>query len=250
MSEKTTNLFEGMDLPEEKVSQLTEAFDKAVLAKSVELMEDHVETKVNEAKVVLEEEFAEKVEVLEDTLDGYMTSVVEEFISENAPSYEAQIQDEKAKKLLEMFDAMLTIGGVTLTDINESRSERDIREDENSLENRLAKVDSRLSEKEAELHESRKEANKYLKAGVIAETKSDLTLVEGEKFEKLAEMVTFSRDEKYVNALDTIKDSIVESRGDDFNITEERIVESKLPQGAYKSEVVDVKAATDFSAYL
>ena len=119
-------LFESLDINDDKKTQLTEAYDKAVLAKSIELMEEHVEEKVNEAKVVLEEEFAEKVEVLEDTLDGYMTSVVEEFVAENAPSYEAQITDEKSKKLLEMFDAMLTVAGVTLSDINEARSDRDI----------------------------------------------------------------------------------------------------------------------------
>jgi len=245
-------LFESLDLNDEKQIQLTEAYDKAVLAKSIELMEEHVEEKVNEAKVVLEEEFAEKVEVLEDTLDGYMTSVVEEFVAENAPSYEAQITDEKSKKLLEMFDAMLTVAGVTLTDINEARSDRDIREDENSLENRLAKVDARLSEKESELHEARKEADKYLKAGVSAETKIGLTLVECEKFERLSEMVTFARDNSYVNALDTIKDSIVEARADDFSVTDtpSALSESNLPAGAYKSSAVSVKAATDYSKYL
>jgi len=242
-------LFESLDINDDKKTQLTEAFDKAVLAKSVELMEDHVETKVNEAKVVLEEEFAEKVEVLEDTLDGYMTSVVEEFVAENAASYEAQISDEKAKKLLEMFDSMAKVVGVTMLDINESRSERDIREDENSLENKVSKLDKRLSEKEGELHESRKEADKYLKSGVIAETKLGLTMIEGEKFEKLAEMVTFSRDEKYITALDTVKDSIVESRADDFSVSD-TLAESTLPTDSFKSGKVDVAAATDFSKYI
>lgn len=246
---ETNELFESLDLKDEMKVQLSEAFDKAVLTKSVELMDEHVATKVEEAKVVLEEEYTEKVEDLEDTLDGYMTSVVEEFVAENAPSYETQIDDEKTKKLLEMFDAMLTVAGVTMSDINESRSERDINEDANSLENQIERLDKRLSEKEGDLAKSRREADKFLKAGVIAETKEGLTMVEGDKFEKLAEMVTFSRDETYTTALDTIKESIVDSRDDSFNeSTSTGII--KLPSDSFKSKDVDVKAATDFSKYV
>ncbi len=245
-------LFESLDINDEMKANLSEAFDKAVLAKSVEMMDEHVETKVNEAKEVLEEEYAEKVENLEDTLDGYMTSVVEEFVTENAASYEAQIQDEKSKKLLEMFDAMLTVAGVTMTDINESKSDRDIAEDYNSLENQIERLDKRLSEKEGDLAKSRREANKFLQAGIIAETKEGLTLVEGEKFEKLAEMVSFERSEKYAGHLDALKESIIDSRDDSFN--ESVITEStpsiKLPGEAFKSSKVDVKAATDFSQYV
>ena len=65
-------------------------------------------------------------------------------------------------------------------------------------------------------------------------------------------MVTFNRDASYVNALDTIKDSIVESRADDFSVTDtpSALSESNLPAGAYKSSAVSVKAATDYSKYL
>lgn len=244
-------LFEGLEITDEMKSQLSEAFDKAVLTKSVEMMDEHVEEKVNEAREVLEEEYAEKVEALEDTLDGYMTSVVEEFVAANESSYTAEIQDEKAKQLLEMFDSMLVVAGVTLTDIKESRSERDIAEDANSLENQFARVTEKLAEKEEALAESRREANKFLKGGIIAEMKENLTLVEGEKFEKLAEMINFSRTKAYTDSLDTIKESIIEARDDSFNesvaVAEKAV---NLPSGAFKSEKVDAKAATDFSAYV
>ena len=241
-------LFESLDINEDMKANLSEAFDKAVLAKSVELMDEHVETKVEEAKTLIEAEFNEKVEALEDTLDGYLTSVVEEFVETQASSYEAEILDEKAKKLLEMFDSMLTVAGVAMTDINEARSERDIAEDANSLESQVERLDSRLSEKEADLHEARKEADKYLKAGFIAETKIGLTMVEADKFEKLAEMVTFARSPKYAEALDTIKESILDSREESFN--ESTVVGSELPSKAFKPQEVDVDSAMDFSKYV
>lgn len=239
-------LFESLDINDEMKTQLSEAFDKAVMVKSVELMDEHVASKVAEAKELLEEEYAEKVENLEDTLDGYMTSVVEEFIATNTPVYEAEIKDEKATKLLEMFDKMMIIAGIEMSDIQEARSERDIKEDANSLENQIARLDARLSEKENDLAEARKEANKFLKDGIIAEVSKDLSIVEADKFEKLAGMVTFSRDKKYIDALDTIKASIVESRveGSSFNES------VKLPEGSFKSKAVDAKAAVDYSRYV
>lgn len=245
-------LFESLDINDEMKANLSEAFDKAVLAKSVEMMESHVEEKVNEAREVLEEEYAEKVEDLENTLDGYMTSVVEEFVAQNEQTFEAEIQDEKAKKLLEMFDAMLTVAGVKLTDINEARSERDIREDEHSIENQLARTAEKLAEKESALAEARRESNKYLKAGIIAEVKEGLSVVEASKFEKLAEMVSFERSASYVDALDTIKESIIDSRDESYVELGESVAtgKTKLPASAYKADVVDVKAATDFSSYI
>jgi hypothetical protein len=244
-------LFESLEINDEMKTQLSEAFDKAVMTKSVEMMDEHVETKVAERVETLEEEYAEKVENLEDTLDGYMTSVVEEFVAQNEQSFEAEIVDEKSKKLLEMFDAMLTVAGVTLTDIHEARSERDINEDANSLENQFDRTTEKLAEKEEALAESRREADKFLKAGIIAETAKGLSIVEADKFEKLSEMITFKRDEQYVTALETLKESIIDSRDEKFVSVDESIAKGvALPSAAYKSEVVDVKAATDFSLYV
>jgi len=240
-------LFESLDidLNEETKTKLAESFDKAVMSKTVELMDEHVETKVNEAKEVLEEEYQEKIENLEDSLDGYLQSVVEEFVEENQPVYEAQIAEEKTKTLLEMFDAMLKVAGVQMLDINEAHSDYHDENDASSKLNRLEEKYNDLSEK---LVEARREADKYLKGGVILEMTEGLSMLEKEKFEKLAEMVTFSRDESFVASLETIKESIVDQRKDGDKIEES--FDGKLPKTAYVEKKVDVKAATDFSAYI
>jgi hypothetical protein len=237
-------LFESLELNEETKTKLAEAFDKAVMAKTVELLDEHVEVKLKEERELLEEEYQEKVEALENTLDGYLQSVVEEFVEENKPVYEAQIQEEKVKTLLEMFDSMLKVAGVTMVDINEAHEEY---HEENDIENRLARLEEKLNQKQEELQEARKEADQYLKSGVILEMKEGLTLLEAEKFEKLAEMVTFTRDESYVNALETIKESIVDSREEN-----EKIEESfgKLPEGTFKETKLDPKKVMDISKYV
>ena len=238
-------LFESLELNEEMKTKLAEAFDKAVMAKTVELLDEHVEAKVAEARENLEEEYQEKVENLEDTLDGYLQSVVEEFIEENAPVYEAQIQEEKVTTLLEMFDSMLKVAGVTMMDINEAHADY---HDENDIQNRLARLEEKLNEKQEELQESRKEADKYLKAGIILEMKEGLTMLEAEKFEKLAEMVTFTRDASYVDALETIKESIIDSREETNESLNEDL--GKLPEDTFKEKKIDPKKVMDISKYL
>jgi len=239
-------LFESLSIDDKTKAELSEAFDKAVMAKSVELMESHVQEKIEEARVELEEEYKEKVEDLEETLDGYLTSVVEEFVAENEVKHQRIIEESKVEKLLETFDTMLKTMGIEMLEIQEAKSEKEILEDENSLENRLDRLEDKLSEKEHELIEARKEAQEYLRAGVIAELSEGLTLTEKEKFETLADMIEFSKDEKYISALETIKENLIDNRGD--NIQESAV--ASLPAKAYKTEEVDVAAATDFSKYI
>jgi hypothetical protein len=233
-------LFESLDINEDMKAKLNEAFEKAVMVKATELLDEHVEARLNEEREKLEEEYQERVTLLEDTLDGYLASVVEEFVAENEPVYEMEIEQEKVKSLLEMFDTMLKVAGVEMLHIHESK-------DESSLEARLEKLEMLVAEREEALHEARKEAEGYLKAGIIQEMKEGLTMVEADKFEKLADMVPFEKSPKYVNALETIKESIVEGRSDSFD---ESQIEEKLPKTAFKSNEVDLNEALDFSKFL
>jgi hypothetical protein len=246
--EKILNpLFESMDINQDQKVALTEAFDKAVLVKTTQMLDEHVDSKVAEKVEILEEEYSEKVTLLEDSLDGYLDQVVSEFISENAPMYEAQISDEKAKTLLEMFDQMVKVVGVDMLEINEAKEDRDAISRQ-SAEKQVETLTEKVADMADKIVDARREADKYLQAGVIAETAEGLSILEKAKFEKLAEMVAFDRSASYLEKLETIKESLIDSRSDDFK---ENPSDSKLPGAAFKHpEPVDIKAATDFSAYL
>lgn len=240
-------LFESMDIDKEQKVALQEAFDKAVLKEATSLLDEHVEKMVNEKVEVLEEEYKEKITLLEDSLDGYLDTVVEEFIAENAPAYEAQISDEKAKTLLEMFDNMVKVVGVDMLTINEAKAEKDAAEYDASAEAQVAKLTDKVADMADKLVEAKREADKYLQAGIINEAKEGLTVLEASKFEKLAEMVAFERSSEYLEKIETIKESIIDSRSEDF--VEEK--EAKLPGDAFKAPAgVDAKEAMDFSKYL
>lgn len=240
-------MFESMDVEQETKVALQESFDKAVLKKTTEMLDEHVESEVSKKVEVLEEEYSSKVTLLEDSLDGYLDQVVEEFVASNAPSYEAQIAEEKVKTLLEMFDGMAKVVGVDMLTIKEAKADRDEAMDD-TLEEQVEKLTSKIADMADKLVESKREADKYLQAGVINESKEGLSILEGSKFEKLAEMVGFERNEEYITKLETIKESIVDGRAEGFELSEE---EGKLPTNAFKQpQAVNVKDAMDFSKYV
>jgi hypothetical protein len=240
MAEKLNPIFESMDIDASVKSELSEAFETAVLETVTEKMDEYVDTKLTEETLRLEEEYKEKVDYLTEALDGYMGTVVEEFIEENAPVYEAQIEEEKTKTLLELFDKMVQIVGVDMMTIAEAK-------DDSSSETRIEKLEEEISTLADRVVEAKREADKYLQAGLVQEMKEGLTVLEGEKFEKLAEMVEFNRDPSYVEKLETIKESILDARGEDFQMDEK----VKLPGVAFKqTETPSVKDATDFSKYI
>ena len=237
---KFNPLFESMDVDLDTKTQLQEAFDKAVLEETTKRMDEYVETKLEEKTQALEEEYKEKVDYLTEALDGYLETVVEEFIEENAPMYEAEIEQEKAKTLLEMFDKMVQVVGVDMLTIAEAK-------DESSNETRIDELEDKISDLADRLIEAKREANEYLKMGIVSEMSEGLTILEKEKFNKLADMVEFSKDPSYVEKLEAIKESITSTRSEDFKMDEN----TKLPEKAFKQpEVPSVDDALDFSKYL
>ena len=231
-------MFESMNIEQTEKENLQEAFDAAVLKETTALIGEHTDKVIAEKEEILKEEYEAKVENLSESLDGYLDTVVEEFIEENTATYEAKIAEDKVSAILEAFDTIVKTTGATLIDIQESK-------DENSVETKLEEAEDKISTMADKLVESKREADKYLKGGVIMEMASDLTVIEVSKFEKLAEMVAFSRDASYITKLETIKESLIDSRDASFDASIE------LPTDAFKhGRAVDTKKATDFSKYV
>ena len=154
--------------------------------------------------------------------------------------YEAEIEQEKVKTLLGLFDKMVHVAGVDMMSIAEAK-------EENSLETEVETLREEIQKLSEKVIETKREADKYLQAGLVNELGEDLTILEKEKFQKLAEMVEFSRDPSYVEKLETIKESIISARSEDFKMDEE----VKLGEKAFKqTEVPTVDQALDFAKYL
>lgn len=233
-------LFESLD---EKVftadlkEALTAQFNDAVEAKANMIAESRIEEEIDSLNEKSEkhieflnqkaDEYLEmkKAEMLE-SLDKYLDRVVEEFISESKASLEESIKSEKADMIIEAFDAMLVAAGVEVSKIVEAKDESAV---ETKLQESIEKYDSLIEENIA----LKEENEKLLKIGVISEMKEDLSIVEAEKFEKLADIIEFSKEPSYVEKLETLKKSIKGAAKVEEKIEEAVKPEAKAPIWAH-----------------
>lgn len=208
-------LFESLDekvFTDELKESLEAQFNEAVEAKAATLAEAKIETEIDSLNEKSEQhiEFlnekakeyvAMKQSEMVESLDKYLDRIVEEFMAEAKDALQESVKSEKADMVIEAFDAMLVATGVDVAKIVEAKDDSAI---DKKLEESVAKYDT-LVEETISLKE---ENEKLIKMGVIAEMTEGLSIVESEKFKKLADLVDFSRDEAFAEKLETIKESV------------------------------------------
>jgi Uri superfamily endonuclease len=143
-----------------------------------------------------------------NSLDAYLDRVVNEFMLEAKASLDASLKSEKADMIIEAFDAMLTATGVKVADIVEARDESSL---DNKLEESINKHDALIDE----IISLKEENHKLIKMGIIAEMSEGLSIVEAERFKRLAKLVEFTKDAAFVGKLETIKESVQSSSSRD-----------------------------------
>lgn len=209
------DLFESLDekvFTAELKESLVSQFNEAVELKAQELAEAKIEEKTIELAEKAEahqksldekaEEFVtKKMEEMSEAVEKYLDRIVEEFLDESKAKLDESVKSEKADMIIEAMEALCISTGVEMSKILEAKDNSAI---EAKLAESIAKNDSLVNEN----IDLKSENEKLLKAGIIAELKEGLTLVESEKFIKLADIVDFSNDETYVAKLETIKESV------------------------------------------
>lgn len=223
-----TKLFESLD---EKVftadlkKSIETQFNEAVEIKATDIANSRIEKEIDSLNEKSEQHIellntkaAEYIEIKEaemlDSVDKYLERVVEEFIAESKEALDESVKNEKADMIIEAFESMLTATGVQVSRIVEAKKEDDV---ETKLQKSIEKYDS-LVEENIELKALN---DKLIKMGVISEMKEGLSIVESEKFEKLAEMVEFTKDKSYAEKLETIKESVKGSQTEEPSLNED-----------------------------
>lgn len=208
-------LFESLD---EKVftSELKEAleaqFNEAVETKAATLAEARIEKEIDSLNEKSEQhiEFLnEKAQAYVDlkqsemveSLDKYLDRIVSEFMADAKAALDESVKSEKADMIIEAFDSMLTATGVEVAKIVEAKDNSEI---EKKLEESVEKYDNLIEENIA----LKEENDTLIKMGVISEMVEGLSIVESEKFKKLADLVEFTKDEAFAAKLETIKESV------------------------------------------
>jgi len=213
-------ILESLEVPFETKSALQESFDKSVMLEAL---------KIAEGKEELYEEYmfnqlTEMKSELEDTLDSYLTKVVEEFVEENSFEINESIKAEKYDAVLEGFNSLMIATGVEIAQIAEAKETLPSGSNLEGMNDRLMEENIALKESNALL----------LKTGLIQEHAEGMTSLEKNRFFKLAEMVEFddARASKFVDTLDTLVNEVKITKNK-FN-KPSRIQESKmLNESAY-----------------
>jgi len=252
-------LFESLDekiFTNELKAELTEKFNEAVQSKAelkaAEIAAEKIEEKVSELEEkaeefqkTLEEEAETKQKELLDQVDAYLEKVVDDFVTESREALDESIKDEKADMIIEAMEAMIVSTGVDIAKISEAVKDT---EKSSKIDESIEKYDS-LVEENIRLE---KEVSKLMKMGVIAEMKEGMSVVDAEKFGKLAELVEFDKSEEYIQKLETIKESFVKETPKDEIIEPDQTNHKKLDESAKsdKSAKSAKSVVTSFSHLL
>mgnify|MGYP003119884937 CR=1 FL=1 len=183
------------DLSEEfkqKAATIFEAAIKAKVKAESQRLEGEYETKLQENTESHKAELVEKV-------DSYLNYVVEEWMQENKIAIERGIKGEIAEDFIGGLKKLFEDHYIDVPD-----EKYNVLEDQASKIEDLEKKLNEEIEKNVELNKSNGELKKE---EIIAKSSEDLTDVETEKFNKLAEEVEYSNEEDFTSKVKTIKDS-------------------------------------------
>lgn len=209
-------IFESLDeniFTDDLKEKIETKFNEAVDAKAVVLAEDKINKEIEDLNEksekhieFLNEKAEEYVNIQKDEIieyvDKYLDRIVEEFVQEAKEKLDESEKSEKADMIIEAFDSMIKATGVKVAQIVEAKDTTAV---DKQLNETVEKYDELINE-----HISLKEENeKLIKAGVILEMKQGMSIVEAEKFEKLAELVEFTKDETFVEKLELIKENVL-----------------------------------------
>ena len=183
------------DLSEEfkqKAATIFEAAIKAKVKEESQRLQGEYETKLQEDTEAHKAELVEKV-------DSYLNYVVEEWMQENKIAIERGIKGEIAEDFIGGLKKLFEDHYIDVPD-----EKYNVLEDQASKIEDLEKKLNEEIEKNVELNKSNGELKRVEIAKAVSE---DLTDVEKEKFNKLAEEVEYSNEEDFTNKVKTIKES-------------------------------------------
>ena len=183
------------DLSEEfkqKAATIFEAAIKAKVKEESQRLQGEYETKLKEDTETHKAELVEKV-------DSYLNYVVEEWMQENKIAIERGIKGEIAEDFIGGLKKLFEDHYIDVPD-----------EKYNVLEDQASKIEDlekKLNEEIEKNVKLNKDNGELKKEEIIKKSSEDLTDVEAEKFNKLAEEVEYANEEDFTSKVKTIKES-------------------------------------------
>jgi hypothetical protein len=182
-------------LSENFKEKATTIFEAAVHAKVV----DELNTKLKEIEGEKAKEGETFQKELTEKVDGYLTYVVEEWMSENELAIERGIRTELVEDFMSGLRTLFTEHYI---DIPEEKV--DMVDD---LFTKVEDLEGSLDEEINRGVELQKELARFKKDDALKQATRDLADTDSEKIEKLAEGIEFENTEQYIEKLSVLKES-------------------------------------------
>nr|DAP73196.1 MAG TPA: prohead core protein [Caudoviricetes sp.] len=204
-------LFEAIDsnvLTDSLKNELEAQFNEAVEIKSTEIATaiiDQKEAELTEAlNTKYDAKFEEYKKKIDEQVDSFITATVENLVSESLSYMKQDLDNAKVEALKEAFDALVVTAGTDIAKIhaNLKESTKAVDEDLNKKYNALYEKFNALKDENA----------KIIKLGFLNEMSADLSLVEKEKFNKMAELIPFEKTSAYKNKIELVKTQVKGSK--------------------------------------
>lgn len=170
-----------------------EEYIKELEAKAEEFKE-YLETKAEEYVAIKEEKML-------DRADQYLDRVVEEFAQEAKDALEESVKSKESEMIREAFETMIQSTGVEFQKSILENADYGVRQE-------IEEIKESYNQAMSEVFALKRENADLLKMGLITEMTNDMTLIEAERFKRLAEGIEFTSDERYIQRLETMKESV------------------------------------------
>ena len=204
-------MFEAIDsnvLTDSLKNELEAQFNEAVEIKSTEIATAIIDKKEAELTEALNTKYDAKFEEykkkIDEQVDSFITATVENLVSESLNYMKQDLDNAKVEALKEAFDALVVTAGTDIAKIHANlvESTKAVDEDLNKKYNALYEKFNALKEENA----------KIIKLGFLNEMSADLSLVEKEKFNKMAELIPFEKTSSYKNKIELVKAQVKGSK--------------------------------------
>ena len=198
-------LIQGEELSEEFKEKAATIFEAAVFAKVNEEVNSRVETLEEQYKTQLEESILETRTEMVQKVDDYMNYVVKEWMQENELAIEKGIRSEIVEDFMVGLKNLFVEHYIDIPDEKVDLVD-DLFAKVEDLEESLNKEMEKNVEMQSDLRE-------YKKFEAVASISEDLTDVQVEKMQKLAESIDFENEEQYAEKLQVIKENYFPAKG-------------------------------------
>lgn len=194
LDEDIEALVSGEELSEEFKEKAKTIFESVITSK----LNEQLEVMHEQYAKVLEEEVESFKTELAEKVDGYLSYVAEQWMSENELAVENGIKEEISENFMNAIKGVFSEYNVEVPESTELLSD---------LTDQLDIMESRLNEQIDKNVELNKKLGGYIKNGIVSEVSVGLSEAQKEKLASLAEGIAFEDEGKFRDKLSVLKQS-------------------------------------------